>query len=127
MVENAQEKTAVLLLGHGSRAKEANDAMYRVAQDLRQTEQFAVVECAFLEMNQPDIAGGLTSCHAQGAKRIIIIPYFLHLGNHVQKDLPRLIGDWWADRPEVEIIMGQHLGYSPLLTQLVQERIAEAN
>src|SRR5262245_49321671 len=99
-----KEKTAILLLGHGSRAKEANAAMYQVAGDLKQQGDYPVVECAFLEFNAPDIAGGLTLCKEQGAKRIIIIPYFLQAGMHVLKDLPQLIGDWWGDNEEVEVL-----------------------
>lgn len=117
-------KTAILLLGHGSRAKEANAAMYRVADDLKASGQYAIIECAFLELSTPDIAGGLTTCKQQGAQRIIIIPYFLHLGRHVQRDLPQLIGEWWQTNEDVEVLLGKHFGYSPKLTELVQERIA---
>lgn len=121
------EKTAILLLGHGSRANEANAAMYRVAEDLKEQGEYLSVECAFLEFNAPDIAGGLTICKQQGAKRIIIIPYFLHAGIHVLKDLPQIIGDWWSDNEEVEVLVGKPFGYSPLITRLIQERIKDVN
>jgi len=120
------EKRAILLLGHGSRASDANEAMYRVAQDLKEQEVYSIIECAFLEMSSPDIATGLTTCKAQGAATILIIPYFLHLGMHVQRDLPQIIGQWHEANPEVAVKQGNHLGYSPLLTQLVQQRIDEA-
>jgi sirohydrochlorin ferrochelatase len=123
MLEN--ELTAILLLGHGSRAQEANEAMYRVAQDLKEQGQYSIVECAFLEFNAPDIAGGLSLCKEQGAKRVIIIPYFLHAGVHVLKDLPRIIGDWWGANEATEVLLGKPFGYSPLITQLVQQRIEE--
>ena len=115
--------TAILLIGHGSRAVEANEAMYRVAEDLKAS--YPLVECAFLEISQPDIPTGLSNCRASGAVRIIAIPYFLHMGNHVQKDLPGIIGAWQAANPGIEVTTGRHFGYSPVLTNLVQERIAE--
>lgn len=116
----------MLLLGHGSKAIGANDGMYQIAATLKTTGQFYLVECAFLEVNKPDIATGLTNCQEAGAKRIVIIPYFLHFGSHVQRDLPNIISGWQEHNPAIEIIMGQHLGFSPLLVSLVQERINEA-
>jgi len=100
--------------------------MYQIAETLKATKQFYFVECAFLEINQPDIAIGLTICQEAGAKQIVIVPYFLHLGSHVQRDLPNIISGWQKDNPTIKIIMGQHLGFSPLLVSLVQERIQEA-
>lgn len=117
------EKIAVLLLGHGSRAVDANTAQYQVAGDLRQT--YPIVECAFLELNSPSIPEGLTLCQQAGASRIIVIPYFLSLGRHVQKDLPEIIGEWRKTNPDVEVKLGNPLGYSSKMTALVLERIGE--
>lgn len=119
-------KTAILLLGHGSRASEANTAMYRVADDLRAGGQYAFVTCAFLELNDPDIPAGLNLCREAGIDQIVVIPYFLHLGRHVQEDLPRIIGEWQTANPSVAVRLGQPFGYSPRLVELVQERINQA-
>lgn len=124
--QSKREVTAILLLGHGSRAVDANEAMHRVAADLRATGQYAIVECAFLEINQPDIPAGLTRCLEAGATHIIVIPYFLHLGNHVKKDLPEIIGNWQEAHPTIAVTVGQHFGYSPKIVELVQERISQA-
>ena len=119
------ELTAILLIGHGSRATEANEAMYQVAAELKATQKYPIVECAFLEINQPDISAGLSNCQVAGAVRIVVVPYFLHLGNHVQQDLPGIIGAWQTANPGIEIVMGRHFGYSPKLVELVEERIKE--
>ena len=123
---SVDEKTAILLVGHGSRAEGANDSQYRVAADLKSSGRYPVVECAFLELNQPDIPAGLSLCRAAGATRIVVVPYFLHMGMHVRKDLPRIIGDWWLENSEVEIVDSPPLGYSPKITELVEERIGQA-
>lgn len=121
-----EEKTAILLIGHGSRAAGANDAQYRVAADLQSSDRYLVVECAFLEINQPDIPAGLTACREAGATRIVVAPYFLHLGNHVRQDLPRITDEWRLANPTVEVVISPPLGYSPKLSQLVEERIHQA-
>ena len=126
IVQEVKKTSAILLIGHGSRAPGANDAQYRVAQDLRNRAGYLVVECAFMEINQPDIPTSLTVCRHSGARRIVVIPYFLHMGTHVQRDLPGIIGEWWADNPEIEIVEGSPLGYSSKITELVEERIQQA-
>lgn len=122
MSEN-NEVTAILLLGHGSRASNANNAQFKVAEDLRQT--YPIVVCAFLELSEPNIPAGLTLCHQAGATCIIVVPYFLALGIHVQKDLPEIIAQWLERHPEVEVRMANPLGYSPKMTEIVYERIKE--
>lgn len=119
-------KTAILLIGHGSRAEAANESQYRVAADLKSSGRYQVVECAFLEINQPDIPAGLSLCRAAGATKIVVVPYFLHMGTHVRKDLPRIIGAWWLENSEIEVVDSPPLGYSPKITELVEERIDQA-
>ncbi len=123
---NNDALTAILLLAHGSRAMDANGALFRVADDLRFNGQFELVECAFLELTQPDIRTGLDNCRSAGVRRVIIIPYFLHLGRHVKEDLPGIINAWCELNPGISVTIGSHLGYSPKLTELVKERIGQA-
>ncbi len=119
-------KTAVLLLGHGSKAKEANDAMYATATLVKRLSGTDIVELGFMDLNPPTIPDGVAACVSQGAKRIVFIPYFLHLGVHVQQDLPALVDGLRRDYPGVEMIMGKHLGFHPKLAEIVMERIDEA-
>ena len=119
-------RLAVLLLGHGSKAENANEAMHRVEADLRDRHPGWIVESAFLEINRPSIPEGIELCTGLGAERIVLLPYFLHLGNHVAQDLPRLMLEGQIRHPEVEIILGPHLGYHPKLAEIVQERLEEA-
>src|SRR5947209_3073152 len=107
------DQPAILLLAHGSRAIDANAAMQQVVEALKQSGQYYAVECAFLEINDPDIKTGLTLCQKTGATRIIVVPYFLHLGRHVKEDLPRIIGEWQQEYPSTEVVVGQSLGFSP--------------
>lgn len=119
-------KLAVLLLGHGSQAEGANEAMHRVEAELRERHPGWIVESAFLEINRPTIPEGIELCAGWGAEKIVLLPYFLHLGNHVAKDLPRFMLEGRIRHPEAEILLAPHLGYHPKLAEIVQERLAEA-
>src|SRR6185369_16295640 len=50
-----------------------------------------IVEVSFREQHLPNIQQGVDSCVAQGAKRILLVPYFLYLVAHVLEDRPEEI------------------------------------
>jgi sirohydrochlorin ferrochelatase len=56
---------------------------------------------------------------------VVIIPYFLHLGRHVQKDLPRIIEEAQQRHPGIWMRLGPHLGYDRRLALIVAERAEE--
>jgi sirohydrochlorin ferrochelatase len=113
---------------HGSPNPSANDDVYRVVADFSRrrdaAEQFPVVEVGFMECNEPDIATAIDRCVAAGADRVVAVPYFLHTGAHVADDLPCLLEAARGRHPAVEFRMGDYLGLSPRVTDLIAERAA---
>src|SRR5438309_10932412 len=80
-------KTALLLIAHGSRESAANDDLHAMAALLRAAGRYPIVEPAFLELAEPTIEQAGRQCVEQGAQRVILLPYFLSAGVHVQRDL----------------------------------------
>jgi sirohydrochlorin ferrochelatase len=117
--------TAILIMAHGSRIPEANDAAREVAKMVQEMTGIDIVEVAFREMHDPGIQQGIDTCVAKGAKRILLIPYFLFMGAHVQEDLPEEIEEARKRHPGLEMTMGPHLGVHRKLAEVVVERIAE--
>lgn len=115
--------TAVVLLGHGSRAEEANEAMHEVVRRLQARWPTLRLSAAFLEINAPSIPEGIDFHAGAGAGRIILLPYFLHLGNHVQRDLPGFMEEGRLRHPQVEISLSDHLGFHPKLVEIAEERL----
>jgi sirohydrochlorin ferrochelatase len=118
-------KTAILLMAHGSRISAANDAAREVAAMVREMTGHDIVEVSFREMHEPNIQEGIDACVAQGAGRILLIPYFLFMGAHVQHDLPEEIETAKQRHPGLEMVMGGHLGAHRKLAEIVAERIGE--
>lgn len=116
-------KTAILLLGHGSRAVGANDTLSAIAALVKGETGAALVEVAFLPPHFPGIQEGVERCVAQGAARILLYPYFLYAGAHVLKDLPERIEQARRRHPGLELILGEPLGVHPKLAEIVRERI----
>ncbi|AMV73408.1 CbiX/SirB N-terminal domain-containing protein [Desulfuromonas carbonis] len=119
-------KTAILLMGHGSRVADANDALHAIAAMVRENSGFEIVEVSFREMHAPNIQAGIDRCVAQGAGRILLYPYFLFAGAHVLEDLPAEMAAAAARYPGLEMTLGKPLGVHPKLAEIVCERVAES-
>lgn len=119
-------KTALLLIAHGSRQEEANADLTHVVAAMRQRGKYTVVEAAFLELAEPNIAAGGACCVEQGAERIILLPYFLSAGIHVQRDLTDARRRLAERFPAVEFRLAEPLGRHPLLLEVVAQRAEEA-
>jgi sirohydrochlorin ferrochelatase len=119
--------TALLLIAHGSRQAEANDDLHFVAQELRRRGPFAIVAESFLELATPTIEDAATECVKLQAERVILLPYFLSAGQHVQRDLTA-IRDRLAERyPDVEFVLAEPIGRHPLVLDVLLERARAAD
>jgi sirohydrochlorin ferrochelatase len=117
--------TALLLIAHGSREEEANADLHHVAAGLA-GRGHAVVEACFLELAGPGVEEGARRCVARGARRVVLVPYFLSAGVHVRRDLGELRARLAAAHPGVEFRLAEPLGRHPLLLDVVAERVREA-
>jgi sirohydrochlorin ferrochelatase len=118
--------SGIIVFAHGSRIESANDGVRALAVALANSGPFSNVEPAFLELGWPDLAGAVASLAARGVERIVVIPYFLTLGVHLERDLPRLVSDLMTAHPGIVIRVTPPLEGHPALLQILLERCAEA-
>ena len=118
-------KTAILLMAHGSRIPEANDAVREIADMVKAMSGYEIVEVSYREQHLPNIQQGIDACVSQGAERVILLPYFLFVGAHVQEDLPEEMAEAKSRYPQVQFAMGKHLGVHQKLAEVVVDRLAE--
>jgi len=83
--------TGIIVFAHGSRVESANEAVRAVARELVCASSCERVVAAFLELGQPDLETAADRLVAEGVERLVIIPYFLTLGLHMERDLPPLV------------------------------------
>jgi sirohydrochlorin ferrochelatase len=117
--------TGFIVFAHGSRIESANQAVRDVAAQMAASGSH-VVEAAFLELGQPDLSSATALLIARGAKRIVVIPYFLTLGTHMQRDLPRLAGEASRAHGGIEMQITSPLDGHPALVQALLDRASEA-
>jgi sirohydrochlorin ferrochelatase len=119
-------KTALLLIAHGSRHKEANDDLLDLAARLRAAGPYAIVEPAYLELAEPTIEQAGKRCIEQHAEQVILLPYFLSAGVHVRRDLLAHRDRLAHTNPHLDVRLAEPLGRHPLLQEIVSERAVEA-
>ena len=117
--------TAFIVFAHGSRVEPANQAVRDVAAQMAASGSH-MVEPAFLELGQPDLAGAAGRLIARGATRIVVIPYFLTLGTHLQRDLPRLVREASHAHGDIEMHVTSPLDGHPALLEALLDRAAQA-
>jgi len=115
-------RTALLLIAHGSRRPEANADLESVAEQVRERVRYPVVQTAFLELAEPDVAAGGATCVERGATDVILLPYFLSPGKHVAEDLAAARDRLAARFPAVRFVLAEPLGRHPLLIDVIEDR-----
>jgi len=114
-----RSRTAVLFAGHGSRAPDAAEAMLAAVDRVQNLGVFPVIEIGYLEMAQPDIPAALRRCVERGANRVLVVPYFLHQGMHIRRDIPLLLQEEAARYPGVSVSMGGPVGLNADLANVM--------
>ncbi len=122
-------KESILLLGHGSPKKDANN-LEQLAKMLHGMLHAGCAEdcvkVAYLQFAEPGIPDTIKECVQQGAKKIILHPFFLTAGMHVTKDIPEMIRDAQKLYTGVEFVYTEPLGIHEKLAHIVLERISAA-
>ncbi|MFF7963804.1 sirohydrochlorin chelatase [Streptomyces sp. NPDC007903] len=121
----AREDVTVLLVGRGSTDPDANAEVCKAARLLWEGRGYAGVETAFVSLAAPDVPSGLDRVARLGARRVVVLPYFLFTGILPER-VRRQTEEWAAAHPEVEVRSADVIGPEPELLDLVMERYAEA-
>ncbi len=116
----------IILFGHGSRVPEANQSVMAVTDAMRERGGYPLTATAFLELAEPDLPQAVAALVAQGARRVLVIPYFLTLGIHLRRDLPRIVEDLESIHPGVTIHVTEPLDGHPALLDIVMARTTAA-
>jgi sirohydrochlorin ferrochelatase len=111
----------IIVFAHGSRVESANEAVRAVAAELSRQGGFRV-EAAFLELGRPDLAGAARRLVDTGVDSITVIPYFLTLGLHMERDLPPLIEKISNQYNGLPIAVTLPLDGHPALVQALLDR-----
>jgi sirohydrochlorin ferrochelatase len=117
-------QTAIIIVDHGSRREESNQMLEELAGHFarRFKERYDIVEPAHMELAEPSIATAYANCVQRGARRVVVVPFFLGPGKHWTQDIPRLTADAAARFPETAFHVSPTLGIDDLILDLLDKR-----
>lgn len=114
----------VLVIGHGSKDPEARSALKYVADGLGSA--YRNVDYCFLEIEEPNIKQGIDASAKNSPSCLVVVPYFLHKGAHVKRDIYEDLNPAIAGSGIKRILISEHLGTDEKMVDLVLERAMEA-
>ncbi len=109
-----------MVFGHGSSVASANEAVRTVAADAARQGGWKAYETAFLEAD-PRLGDAVAKLASAGMTEILVLPYFLTLGIHLQRDLPKLVAALEHEHA-VSIRVTPPLDGHPELSRILVER-----
>lgn len=117
---------SLVIVAHGSRRQASNDEVRELSSRIATItgQQFQQVKAAFLELAEPSIPDGIQQCIDDGAKEIVVFPYFLSAGRHVVEDIPGEVDISRNSNPAIKIDIVPYLGSIGKIVDLIAEQTA---
>ena len=119
------EDTAILLIARGGSDPYANGEFYKITRLLYEKLDVPWVESAFMGVTTPLVEEGIDRCIKLGAKKIIMLPYFLFTGILMER-MHKMRNKFIDDNPHVTIEIANYFGYHPKLQHVLLERAEQA-
>jgi len=106
-------RRGIALLAHGSRDAAWRGPLEAIAARMRELDPGAIVACAYLEQNAPDLSTAASALLTAGAASITVWPMFLGAGRHARLDMPRLMEQLRQQHPNVPMRLAPAIGTHP--------------
>ena len=119
-------KNALFVLGHGSQAQEADEIFFQIVEQVKKISHFELIGMGSLQISKPSFEEGIEVLIHQGAEKIVIVPMFIFLGNHVKFDIPEKLEELKEKYPKINFVMANHIGADPRIAEIIDERAKEA-
>lgn len=117
------DHTGVVIVDHGSRRVESNQMLEVFVQHFQQSSEYRIIEPAHMELAEPSIGTAFDRCVHRGARKIVVIPYFLLPGRHWDEDIPQLTQAAASKHPQVSYLVGAPIGLHPMMQKVIQSRL----
>lgn len=122
------DSVSVILLGHGSRRFPAfARGLEVVGRDVQAAVGPALrVVAAFFEFLEPSLDQAVAQLAVEGARRVVVLPYFLFDGREVKSIIPEQLDRLRRRFPGLDLVQGPALGLDDRLVALAAQRGREA-
>lgn len=124
-MNQTRANVGLIIVDHGSRRAEANAMLEQFVARFAECGKFAIVEAAHMELAEPSIATAFDRCVRRGARRVVVVPYFLGPGKHWDHDIPNLTVAAAKKFPHVVWHVAAPIGLHPLMMEVIASRAEE--
>ncbi len=125
LLNTLPKNSGILICGHGSRAKIAEEEFGLLAAGLRARFPDIQIEYGFLEYSAPNIHMAIDKLIDNNVKTIYAVPGMLFRATHARNDIPSVLTTYMEKTPGLEIRYGKELGLHPEMIEAFQTRILE--
>lgn len=119
-------KSAILLVGHGSRRSEANDALVKLRELVEWKRPGSKIAYCFLQFAKPNLREALAELDENHLEEITIVPVFLYDGIHIQEDIPAILAEEATARPHLRLVLAPVLGIDERMAEIIWDRVDAA-
>ncbi|MEK4385681.1 CbiX/SirB N-terminal domain-containing protein [Solibacillus sp. FSL W7-1464] len=119
------EDTAILLIARGGSDPYANGDFYKITRLLWEKLDVPIVESAFMGVTTPSVEQGIERCIRLGAKKIVMLPYFLFTGVLMER-MAKMVEQFTEQYEDVDFLLANYFGYHPNLKKVLLERMEQA-
>ena len=117
---------SIVVAAHGSRDPAALEEVETLLSLMKKRMPAQTIAHGFLEFALPTIDEAVRSVVQSGARRVVMLPALLLAATHAKNDMPGELALLKRQFPGVEFHFGAPTDLHPLLLQLAQQRIVEA-
>jgi sirohydrochlorin cobaltochelatase len=115
----------VLVVGRGASDPDANADLHKLARLLWEGRDWPLVEAAFVGITSPRVPEGLERLRRLGARRIVVLPWFLFTGV-LERRIHSQAAAFAAAHPGVEVTVAGYLGPVAEVAALALQRYHQA-
>lgn len=84
-----------------------------------------IVESAFMGVTTPSVEQGIERCIRLGAKKVVMLPYFLFTGILMER-MAKMAQQFTEQYEDVDFLLANYFGYHPNLKKVLPERMEQA-
>jgi Uncharacterized conserved protein len=126
MQAETNQPFGIIIAGHGSRDADGIREFEQLIELVKERAPQHQVSHGYLEFASPTIDQAIAALITQNAKQIVMAPGILLAATHAKNDMPSELLAFARAYPDIDFYFGAPMGLHPLLLQVVQQRIVEA-
>jgi len=116
--------SALVLFAHGARDPQWAQPFRQLVAELGERLPGERIALAFLELMQPSLTQCVGGLHAEGVRRVRVVPIFFGVGGHLKVDLPRIVDELKACYEDLSITVEPPIGEQPEVIAAIAQAIA---